>query len=1403
MIKNTAPRIFLSSTSLDLVEERNSAKDAIQKNYFCINMETWGGSPNPPKEKIVEEIQHASAVVLILGFKYGSLIKDEEISYTEFEFNYAKENEIDIFAFIKKDENGKWNPDEENDVISNKLEKFKENIEDGLTVEYFTNVEELKEQVLNTLSKNDDKIQKNKDFTDKFFKDKLKGSINELGHRYNPEINIDLELDFFNVMAKNKAFKEKFDIKFVDYYCELKRLNIPQNYKKDFDNALENLKNEYNEIFKDIDYDFNKLYYLIKNIEGFLEKISNELDGQTDKKHKIDVLIYQSREYMDTILGYSYKLLKNPILILTGDAGCGKSHLLADLACKRMNNEEVTVLQLGTHFNSDENIGKQIVNELELDMSSTEFLEKLNNKAKYQKSRILIIIDGLNECKNGQLWKNRLNRFISEIKNYKWLGLIVSIRNTYIDLLPEDIINKNNHYNHRNLGNKTFEGIKIFCNHYNVNYPSFPPISPIFSNPLFLKLLFENMEKSNINIIPQDSLDFSSIIRDYFKNIEGIIHRNPSVPLGFNITKMFVDKVIELKISNPSSELFYEDLFEIGTKISNKLNMQNFQIIDILIKEGLFYKDRSDAHPILKFSYEKIEDYLVADYLLENIKKENLHDEFKEDGEIYRIISEGDEINFYGVFEAFAVLIPEKFGIELFEIDFSAFNLKNIINDKLFDWFINSLYWRKPKTINENIFDYILNEIKKSEHNFTLFFESMIQLSSNPEYILNSKKLHELLLNYPMPERDSYWLPWIDKQYRLEYSVYNVVEWTLFLKNINQINDDSLKLLTIMLSWFLASNNKELRDKSTYALINILKYKPKILLEILELFENLDDMYIIERLYAIAYACVLNYKNSDDIKILAEYTYTTIFVKNNFKPNILLKDYGQNIIDYSNLKFNLKLNTSKFKYAFPKIPFENEINKIEKKYFSKPTLKGGCYIFSSMQEHVGNFGRNEFKNKIKYWNHEFTYNDLRKLIIKRTFEFYDEKLHGSYDISIEKNKYNLIHPYTYRIGEKYQRIAFYELLDMLSTNYKITHPWTTEDKHYLKGAWEIGIRNFDPTFNFKNKIKTTDSFSNLINFNISKEKWSESLNGMPKIETLLNQQKIFNKNDDWLLLFGQINLNDSNELNFKCHEPTKGLFLELWGLIIKKDEKQEIVEKLKYEEISRITPDHDSFYQVFDKEFSWANSYSNLKENNEFEKIIYFNHPIKNSIHIPFDENLWEFNNYLEKDFNKNLLKPSKLLFDEMNLEYGDNDNVLYSNDTELMIDLSNGDNFEYNLIINKKELLSFLNKNNLDIIWLIHGFKITYENWSHNYDKQLYIEGIYYLNANYKLVGNLTYNHYENHYIANKKTKIIHLNSCKYVKSIKKENINEEFVKVDDAINEGFKPCSKCLSYFNKFNPD
>jgi gas vesicle protein len=265
---NPAPKIFLSSTSRDLTLERNIACDAINRNYFCINMEKWSGSPYPPKYKIIEELKQASAVVLILGFKYGSLINNEEISYTEFEFNYAKEHGIDIYAFIKKDKNRKEECDEIENEIKNKFKNFKEKLQDGRTVVYFKDINELQTEILNTLSKNNDKIQKNKYFTNKFFEDKLKSSIDDLGPRYNPKINVNLELDFFNVMAKNKIFKENFTKKYISYYCELKKLKLPTNHKKPFQNMLKKIKNEYDLIFKDIQYDFSKLYDLIKNINA-------------------------------------------------------------------------------------------------------------------------------------------------------------------------------------------------------------------------------------------------------------------------------------------------------------------------------------------------------------------------------------------------------------------------------------------------------------------------------------------------------------------------------------------------------------------------------------------------------------------------------------------------------------------------------------------------------------------------------------------------------------------------------------------------------------------------------------------------------------------------------------------------------------------------------------------------------------------------------------------------------------------------------------------------------------------------------------------------------------------------------------------------------------------------------
>ncbi|MGN0105436.1 DUF4062 domain-containing protein [Methanobrevibacter ruminantium] len=1395
MVENSSPNIFLSSTYKDLKSERNAACSVIIKNHAIIRMEDWSAEDKTSKDKIKKELKRASAVVLILGSKYGFIDKEENKSLTEFEYDSAKQLGIPIYAFIKLI-GGKWiNKEKKGSIEYEKLNKFKFKIDHDRLRTTFESNEDLKTKILTSLNENKDEIWHNKDFSDKFFEEKFKIMKSNLGNRYSPEINVDLDLNyFFDAMAKNNSFKDDFKKEFVSFYCSLEKLKLNNLNKNSYEEAITKLRNEFDHALEDINYDFFNFISLVKNVNFILEGMDREIED-VKIKQELNVLIKKSNQFMDNLLTFKYKLLKNPVLFLTGDAGVGKSHLLADLASKRFDNSEVSILLLGSHFNNNENIGKQLVSMLDLDnITFTDFLEKLNNKARYKKSRIIIMIDALNECDDKHLWKRYLNGFIKEIENYEWLGLILSIRNTYLDLLPKDIIEKYNRYNHRGFEYKTFEALKIFCKEYNVDYPSFPILNPEFSNPLFLKLLFENNKRFGNNEISKNSINFSIIMEEYKNNIENIFHENYDVPEGFNITDIFIKEYIDLKIKF-NSKIKYLDFFEIGKKISINLNMSNFHLSDILIKEGLFFKEICDNEEIVSFSYEKLEDYFKARYLLDDVSKEILFDEFKKEGKIFEIINHENIINYFGVFEIFAIIIPEKYGIEIYDIDFSYFNEKDLIEDKLFNWFIKSLYWRKLEDMDERIINYIKIQISSSPKKFYFWLEMMVSLSSYPRFILNAKKLHVYLLKYSMSKRDSFWLPWINEQYNSEKSVFQIINWALYMYD-NRVDKEYLELLSITLAWFLSSNNQKLRDESTYALIYLLKNNLKILLNLLETFENVDDVFITERLFAIVYACILESKNITEIKLLVEYTYQFL-LNENITQNILMNDYEKNIIEYAkrlDINLNLDEDIPNNSTKSLKIPTDDEFSELKFRYINEEH-SGARMIFDSTNIFQGDVGREEFRYKIQYWNHKFDYEELEKVIIKRAFDFYDEELHGTFDKNLVNDKKILRNLYTYRIGEKYQLIAFYELLTFLSQKYEIRYSFNKDKKHILKGPWEIGVRNFDPTLTFKNKVKVR-SISSLVNFDLENDLWSESIEGLPNIKDLLNEKKVFNKTDDWLLLFGQINLSNS-KISFQC-DSDKGFYLDLYCLIIKTSEKEDILSKLKYEDISSILPTIESHHQVFDKEFSWSIAFNDLKLRESFEQINFRNFKDLNYIHVPVYLNEWDFDNYLNQNFSKNKLKPSELLYNGLHLYYGEKDNVLYSQDgKEIVVDLSDDDIFELRLLIDKNEFLTFLNEKNLDILWLVSGAKITYVNGSHDYDKQLYLSGVYYLDNNRVIKGDLIYNHYSHSYVASKNSNKFHHYSCKFTKSITKNNLIE-FKSIEDALNEGFIPCFNCMSgYF------
>lgn len=151
-------QIFISSTYEDLKEERKKVEDTILSMYqFPIGMEMFSAADEEQWEIIKETIDSSDYYILIIGHRYGSVIKEGEyegISYTQKEFRYALEKKIPVLAFFI-DNSVSITPEKmEQDIDKKKkLEKFKDEVKTGRAVEWWENKYDLANKVTNALNK--------------------------------------------------------------------------------------------------------------------------------------------------------------------------------------------------------------------------------------------------------------------------------------------------------------------------------------------------------------------------------------------------------------------------------------------------------------------------------------------------------------------------------------------------------------------------------------------------------------------------------------------------------------------------------------------------------------------------------------------------------------------------------------------------------------------------------------------------------------------------------------------------------------------------------------------------------------------------------------------------------------------------------------------------------------------------------------------------------------------------------------------------------------------------------------------------------------------------------------------------------------------------------------------------
>jgi hypothetical protein len=95
--------VFVSSTYEDLREERAAVQKALlQLHCMPIGMELFGSADEETWEFIKRQIEECDYYVAIVADKYGSTAPDGS-SYTEKEYDYARELKKPVLAFVHRD----------------------------------------------------------------------------------------------------------------------------------------------------------------------------------------------------------------------------------------------------------------------------------------------------------------------------------------------------------------------------------------------------------------------------------------------------------------------------------------------------------------------------------------------------------------------------------------------------------------------------------------------------------------------------------------------------------------------------------------------------------------------------------------------------------------------------------------------------------------------------------------------------------------------------------------------------------------------------------------------------------------------------------------------------------------------------------------------------------------------------------------------------------------------------------------------------------------------------------------------------------------------------------------------------------------------------------------------------
>lgn len=917
-------------------------------------------------------------------------------------------------------------------------------------------------------------------------------------------------------------------------------------------------------ITRDVSGAISDLFYLNGSQEDLPSDYKKEL---REIRRSINVWLRNKGVYED------YQFMH-----VSGRAGCGKSHLLYQVA-KEITNKQRVYMFVGSEFSPLEDPVMTISRVLGWKYVDPLITLDKELDREYGKTAT-IVIDALNEGAGTHFWTEQVPVLKSKIERCKHLKLIVSLRTLSEEDKLNDVLRAGWLKQELDGFADREKAIRDYFAEYDISADP-TPYTKIeeFSNPLFLRM-FSETYYSLSDEVRQKVLRlpiYGHYIQKRNYEVSDGVDEDPKQ----NVTTKFILWVAQRSLEQfKCDDLPRQLAYRRSRKICPYRTWQK-NLLRNCLEANLLREYSTNTGDFVDFEFDSMGDYLKAERLLSRKCDDKdrfrtlliLFDKFESTRK-----ARGNWQKQYNFIRAF---------LSLWNPPASIWGDRVFVKGKLTSLLLSCSSQRNLRDDKNTLTPDLIGEILKQNPDFI-----------EPELILQNIELysqglidhvHTLLKTMSMADRDLAWSSKVN-------GLYDGAYYDDLIGNLHLGLQHEIETLLIVEIWMLAASYPYLRAYVIRKVKGLLCDNPEMAVKMIDIFHDVDDPYILEGLYAAIYGAVVFVDRVDYSRSICEKLYAYHYEENRAPQDLMVRHWTLKVFELAAHQDPASVFWEKAQP--PYTPSEDIFEIMPAEDYEKDGYFGSSY------------GSNRITHSLFHWDFSryiigtnsnnvssvFFKNGqavpLERIekavafLIKHRFGWNDELGKYDADVPYQTSSENTVE----RIGKKYQWIGLYRVYAYLCDTCQMKiNIWSANEKYAEKNyPWYAPERSyFDPTlaeqdYALRSSLDLFDLIRPVSTMDTKAQEWLIDERLMPPLYFVVKDKDGI----DWVLLqaYSTIKEIDNGE--------EREQFVFYNGSFAKKsgyDKLRKWAEDANF--YGRWMPEHGGSIDYRWNEYPWADSY--------------------------------------------------------------------------------------------------------------------------------------------------------------------------------------------------------------------